>query len=67
MVQTIWANSSQDPISKIPTQKMAGGVVQTVECMPHKCEVLSSSPNTKKKERKKTWGKHCKIQAEQRQ
>jgi hypothetical protein len=37
-----WKNSSQ---------KRAGGVAQVVECLPRKCEVLSSSPNTTKNER----------------
>jgi hypothetical protein len=31
-----WANSSQDPISKNPSQKRAGGVAQVVESLPSK-------------------------------
>jgi hypothetical protein len=30
----------------------SGGVAQVVECLPSKCEVLSSNPNTGKKENK---------------
>jgi hypothetical protein len=39
---------------KYPTQNRAGRVVQVVESLPSKCEVLSSNPSTiKKKEREK--------------
>jgi hypothetical protein len=41
---------------KYSTQKKAGGVPQAVECLPSKCEVLSSNASIakkKKKERKK--------------
>jgi hypothetical protein len=31
----------------------AGGVAQVVECLPRKCEVLSSDPSTAKKKKKK--------------
>jgi hypothetical protein len=40
----IWANSSVDPISKIPNTKRAGGVAQVVEHLLSKCEALGSSP-----------------------
>jgi hypothetical protein len=38
---------------KYPTQKRAGGVVQVLECLPSKCEALSSNPSTKKKKKRK--------------
>jgi hypothetical protein len=48
-----WANSSKDPILKIPnTKKGAGGVAQVVEHLPSKHEALNSSPNTVKKKKK---------------
>jgi hypothetical protein len=34
----------QDPISKITRAKMAGGMVQTVEYLPSKHEVLTPVP-----------------------
>jgi hypothetical protein len=44
------ANSSQDTISKIPnTKKRAGRVTHVVDCLPSKCEALSSNPSTTKK------------------
>jgi hypothetical protein len=37
---------------KNPTQNRAGEVAEVVECLPSKCEALSSNPsNIKKKER----------------
>jgi hypothetical protein len=38
--KSTWANSSRDPISKIPNTKMAGGVVQGVgpEFKPQNCQ-----------------------------
>jgi hypothetical protein len=41
-----WANSFQDPISKISNIKTDWIVDQLVECLPSKCEALSSNPNT---------------------
>jgi hypothetical protein len=37
---------------KYPTQNRAGGVDQVVECLPRKCEALSSHPSTTKKQNK---------------
>jgi hypothetical protein len=37
-------NSLQNPILKIPNTKHAAGVTQVIECLPNKCEVLSSRP-----------------------
>jgi uncharacterized membrane protein len=34
------------PISNPPNKKRAGGVSQVVECLPSKCEALSSNPIT---------------------
>jgi hypothetical protein len=45
-----WANSSQDPILKNPTQK---GLVEWI-----KMKVLSSSPSTAKKKKKKKLEKY---------
>jgi hypothetical protein len=42
-------NKKQDPISKIIRAKRAGAVTQVVECLPSKCKVLNSNPNTGKK------------------
>jgi hypothetical protein len=42
--------SRQAHISK---KLWAGGMVQAVECLPSKCKVLSSNPNTTKKKKKK--------------
>jgi hypothetical protein len=39
-----WANSSQDPISKITRTKWTGGVAQTVEHLPRKCKALIQTP-----------------------
>jgi hypothetical protein len=44
-------NSSQDPISKTPSQKRAGGVNQVVEGLPTRCEALSSNLRATKKRR----------------
>jgi hypothetical protein len=39
---------------KYPTQNRVGRMVHMVEqCLPSKCEALSSSPNTSKKKKKK--------------
>jgi hypothetical protein len=46
-----WANSPRDPISKISNTKRAGRGAQVVECLPSKCEALSSNANTTKKEK----------------
>jgi hypothetical protein len=46
------ANSSQDPISKNPSQKRADGVAQIVENLPRKHEALSSNPSMTRKEKK---------------
>jgi hypothetical protein len=40
-----WAKKKQGPISKTPTQNMAGGVTQVVEHLPSKGEDLSSNPS----------------------
>jgi hypothetical protein len=48
-LKSAWANSSRDPIFKIPNTTRAGGVAQVVECLPSKCEALSSNAST-------TWG-----------
>jgi hypothetical protein len=40
-----WANSSQDPISKITRAKWTGGVAQAVGCLLCKCDTLSSYPS----------------------
>jgi hypothetical protein len=37
-----WANSSKDPLSKIPNTKRTGGIVQVVEA-------LNSNPSTAEK------------------
>jgi hypothetical protein len=44
-----WANSSQDPISKISRVKWTKGEAQVVECLLSKRKALSSSPNPTKK------------------
>jgi hypothetical protein len=51
------ANSSRDPISKIPNTKKGCWRAQVVECLPSKCEALSSKPHTIKKKKKKRWEK----------
>jgi hypothetical protein len=38
----------QDPVFKIPTQNRAGGVARVIECLPSKCETLSSNRSTTK-------------------
>jgi hypothetical protein len=51
-----WANSSQDPISKITRAKWTGGVTQAVELLLCKSKALSSNPsyqNNKKIKNKK--------------
>jgi hypothetical protein len=48
-----WANSLQDPISKITREKWTGGVTQAVQCLLCKCEALSINPSPTKKKRKK--------------
>jgi hypothetical protein len=40
-----WANSSQDPVSKIARAKWTGGVAQVVKHLLCKCEVLTSNPS----------------------
>jgi hypothetical protein len=45
-----WANSSQNPISKIIRTKWTGGVAQAVEFLLCKCEALNSNPNPTKNE-----------------
>jgi hypothetical protein len=42
-----WANTSQDPISKITIAKWTGGVAQAL----HKHEALSLNPSSTKKRR----------------
>jgi hypothetical protein len=39
-----WANSLQDPISKITKTKWIGSVAQVVECLLCRCKALSSNP-----------------------
>jgi hypothetical protein len=46
------ANSSQDPISKIPNTKRANRVAQVTECLPSKHEALSTNPSITKKKKK---------------
>jgi hypothetical protein len=48
-----WAKS-KTLSQKYPTQKWAGRVAQVVQCLPGKCEALSSNPNTTKKKKKKS-------------
>jgi hypothetical protein len=50
-LKPVWANSSQDPISKMLStkKKWTGGVAYVVEHLPSKHEALNSSPNTTKK------------------
>jgi hypothetical protein len=52
-----WANSLQDPISKITRAKWTGGVAQAVEGLLCKHEVLSSNHSSIKKKKKgsMTW------------
>jgi hypothetical protein len=45
---------------KYPTQKRAGRVTQVVECLPSKCEALSSHPTT-------TLPKSCEIRLQRQQ
>jgi hypothetical protein len=55
------ANSLRDPISKIPnthththkTKNRADRAAQEEQCLPSKCETLSSNPSTIKKKKKK--------------
>jgi hypothetical protein len=46
------ADSLQEPISKNPSQKRAGGVAQMVEHLPSKHEALSLNSSTAKKKKK---------------
>jgi hypothetical protein len=39
-------------LEKYLTHKRAGGVAQVIECLPSKCEALSSNPSTEKKKKK---------------
>jgi hypothetical protein len=48
-LRTTWANSLQDPISKITRAKWARGMVQVVESLLCKYEALSSNPSLTKK------------------
>jgi hypothetical protein len=41
-----WSNSLWDPILKNPTQNRADGMAEVVECLPSKCEALSSNSST---------------------
>jgi hypothetical protein len=41
-------------INKIRGEKVAGGTVQMVECLPSKCEALNSNPSTTTKKQNKT-------------
>jgi hypothetical protein len=50
-----WANSSQDPISKIARAKWTGGVAQGVEHLLCKYEALSSNTGATKNKNKKTF------------
>jgi hypothetical protein len=43
--RSAWAKT-KDSIRKITKQKRTGGMIQVVECMPSKCEALSSNPHT---------------------
>jgi hypothetical protein len=44
----------RDPISKVTRTKRTESMAQAIDCLPSKCEALSSnSSTTKKKERKK--------------
>jgi hypothetical protein len=53
-----WANSLQDPISKITRAKWTRDLVQTIECLLCKCKALSSNPSPiKKTKTKQTPGK----------
>jgi hypothetical protein len=51
-LKPVWANSLQDPISKIPNIRV-GRVSQVVQHLPSKCEALSSKPSTAKRERER--------------
>jgi hypothetical protein len=42
-----------------PTEKRAGRVAQVIECLPSKCETLSSNPSTIKKKKKKNRKPFC--------
>jgi hypothetical protein len=53
MVIQAQTGKKQDPISKIFKTKRAGGMVQVAECLPSKCEAVSSNPSTAKKKKKK--------------
>jgi hypothetical protein len=48
----------RDPISKITKAKRAGDMVQALQHLPSKCEVLSSNSSTTKKKKKGAWVSH---------
>jgi hypothetical protein len=50
------ANSSQDPISKTPSQKRAGRMAQVLECLPSNHEALSQTPVPPPKKKKAKGG-----------
>jgi hypothetical protein len=50
-----WANSSQDPISKITNAKWTGGIARVVEHLLCKLETLSSNPNPSQKKKKRNY------------
>jgi hypothetical protein len=50
-----WANSSQDPISKITRAKWTGGVAQAMEYLLCKCKVPWVKPKCQKKIKKYKW------------
>jgi hypothetical protein len=51
-----WANSSRDPISKIPNTKQCWRMGQVVEHLPSKREALSSNFTTEDKKKKVSLG-----------
>jgi hypothetical protein len=46
-----WANTSQDPISKILSTKRSGRLAQVVKCFHCNCEALNSNHSTTTKKR----------------
>jgi hypothetical protein len=47
----LFRGPSPSPLLK--SQKRAGGMAEVVECLPCKCDALSSNPNNTKKKKKK--------------
>jgi hypothetical protein len=58
-IEQLW--SEGDPGNKCKTvsekqlkAKLTEGMAQVIECLPHKCDALSSNPKTAKKTKSKT-------------